>query len=184
MDKSLFFVAILPDENTQKEITGFKKTAEKLFNTKRALTSPPHITLIPPFKWEKEKINDIKNILSVFCSQNEKFEIELKNFNAFPPRVIYVDVVSSGKLEKSYRDINHLWEKELSIPFRYKDKEYHPHMTIAFRDLKEKIFPEAWSFFKEKKYTSEFEADALTLLGHNGKKWETISEFPFGKYKK
>ena len=33
---------------------------------------------------------------------------------------------------------------------------FHPHITIAFRDLKKQVFHKAWEEFKDKKYNIDF----------------------------
>ena len=37
--------------------------------------------------------------LEAFCRDMHAFPVELKNFDAFPPRVIFVDVIKSEALE-------------------------------------------------------------------------------------
>ena len=58
-DKSLYFIAIIPPEKIRREIEELKKKISVAFNTKRALNSPPHITLIPPFRTELDNLNSL-----------------------------------------------------------------------------------------------------------------------------
>jgi 2'-5' RNA ligase len=54
---------------------------------------------------------------------------------------------------------------------------FHPHMTIAFRDLKKNKFQEVWQLFKERKFQAEFPYAGISLLRLE-KKWEEIKFFP------
>ena len=58
---------------------------------------------------------------------------------------------------------------------------FHPHITIATRDLHKKDFHEAWLLFETKKFKAEWEADALSLLRHNSAYWDVIHYSPFSE---
>ncbi|MBK5277935.1 MAG: 2'-5' RNA ligase family protein, partial [Bacteroidia bacterium] len=62
---------------------------------------------------------------------------------------------------------------------QYKDMPFHPHLTLAFRDLKKPMFEKAWEEFKSKEYSESFAAKHFTLLKHNGKVWESLKDFEF-----
>ena len=53
-------------------------------------------------------------------------------------------------------------------------RPFHPHITIATRDLHKKDFNEALTFFERKKFKAEWEAGGLSLLRHNSKNWDII----------
>ena len=63
----------------------------------------------------------------------------------------------------------------------YKDLPFHPHMTVAFRDLKKPNFVKAWEEFKDKLLDAEFIADRICLLKHDGKRWNSFQEFELGQ---
>jgi len=60
-----------------------------------------------------------------------------------------------------------------------RSRRFAPHMTVAFRDFKPATFRRAWPEFKERAFFGEFLAKNLTLLKHDGQKWQVFSEFPF-----
>jgi 2'-5' RNA ligase len=179
MYNPLFFIALLPDLEIQKEVTGFKQICADKFEARHAFKSPPHITLQSPFRWPMEKINILENALANFSEEQFSFSINLKNFAAFAPRVIYVNVEKNESLKSLHDDL----EKYLLKNIGLKNKRSHgfnPHMTIAHRDLKKEIFPAAWNYFWEKKYERQFLAERLTLLKHVKGKWEIWEEFGLG----
>lgn len=175
----LYFIALVPPEDLAGEVTAIKKYFSERFNSMAALRSPPHITLHMPFKWPDKKLEKLRNSLQSFCTTKASFPVQLKNFNAFPPRVIYIEVIKSEALVHLQAELKDCFKKKLNIfNADRKDKPYAPHMTVAFRDLRKNKFHEAWPDFKEKKFEEEFSADHLTLLKHNGKFWEVFIQFP------
>lgn len=179
MSNPLFFIALLPDMEIQKEVTEFKDICAEKFDARHAYKSPPHITLQAPFRWLMDEISQLENTLAEFSEDQFSFSIKLNGFNCFQPRVIYVDVEKNESLIELHDDL----EKYLFENIGLKNKRGHgfnPHMTIAHRDLKEEIFPEAWNYFSNKKYERQFVAERLTLLKHINRKWEIWREFDFG----
>lgn len=155
--------------------------AEK-YNSKAALNSPPHITLHMPFKWDEEKEERILNTLQELTISRQPFDLSLQNFGAFKPRVIFIDVQSNPALEKLHEDLKKIMKISLNIfNADYKDKGFHPHLTLAFRDLKKANFVEAWKEFERKNYEASYTVDKIMLLKHNGKSWDIYREFGLKK---
>ena len=61
----------------------------------------------------------------------------------------------------------------------YKNQAFHPHVTIAFRDLKRAIFVEAWDFFQTQSFDRQFSVNGISLLKHDGVQWEETEVFHF-----
>lgn len=176
MKTSLYYLAILPNSKISTEITAFKQYATVHFNTNRALRSPPHITLIPPFRWPEGQIYAIANTLKSFAKQKHIFELPLKDFEAFLPRVIFIQPEKHPQLIQLQSDLKISLEEQNNLI--YQDIfGFHPHITVAFKDLKEDIFPIAWKYFKQLSYFRTFTVDNITLLKHNGKVWEIFQAY-------
>lgn len=60
-----------------------------------------------------------------------------------------------------------------------KSRTFAPHLTVAFRDLTLQNFKTAWSELQPRQLQFEFIADYLTLLLHDGKRWNVYEEFSF-----
>ncbi|GEM_PF-4671095 len=58
-------------------------------------------------------------------------------------------------------------------------RPFVPHITVAFRDLTPTNFKAAWAEFEARQVDFEFTADRLTLLVHDGRRWQVKSEFGF-----
>lgn len=173
--KILYFIAIIPPEPIYGEALALKHHFENQYNSKAALHSPPHITLHMPFTWKESKEIELVNKLETFSLTQNSFEIRLNNFSAFEPRVIFIDVIKDEKLASLQKQLKRFCKVELNLfNADYKEFAYHPHITLAFRDLKKPEFYKAWEEFKEKKFETTFNADSIALLKHDGKEWKVL----------
>ncbi|MEM8893194.1 MAG: 2'-5' RNA ligase family protein [Bacteroidota bacterium] len=179
-DTGLFFIAVLPPEEIQHEVTLFKQEIRDRYGSRHALNSPPHITLHMPFKWPIKKAAKLQTTMEEMAAGVEPFNIELKDFSAFPPRVIFVDVIENQSLRDLQKVVTRLARLNLRLDNGdYKNRGFHPHMTIAFRDLKKVKFLEAWEEFQTRNYRATFMANQLTLLQRLDGKWQVYRDYPF-----
>ncbi|WP_420576719.1 RNA 2',3'-cyclic phosphodiesterase [Ekhidna sp.] len=175
MSESLYFIAIVPPEDIQEEITKLKHEVAEKYGSKHALRSPPHITLHMPFKWRDKRFDELAEVIKNLNSDLAAFEVELKDFDFFEPRVVFVNVVQSEKLKKLQKKVVDACRKELKLDnANYKNRPFHPHVTIGFRDLKKPMFYEAKKEFKKREVLFEFRVEEIVLLKHDGKKWNVV----------
>jgi 2'-5' RNA ligase len=174
----IFFIGLLPGSEIQQEVTGFKNECAERFGARHALKSPPHITLIPPFRWRTDRLAALKETLALFAPEQEPFEVGLRNFNCFRPRVIYVAVAPNDSLSRLQRALQAELSKSPGLPGG-EGRRFHPHITIAHRDLAPEVFPAAWKWFSGREYWRNFKAVGLTLLRHDGGRWHIEGEFFF-----
>ncbi len=180
--KQLYFIAVLPPSPILEEIVILKHHFEKHYQSKASLNSPPHITLHMPFEWKEEKEAKLTHALSGFCENQHSVTIYLENFGCFEPRVVYINVVKNPVLDALQKELHQFFKKELNLfNAQYKDLPFHPHVTLAFRDLKKPMFYTAWEEFREKKFEHSFKADRICLLKHDRKAWQVRSEFLLGE---
>lgn len=144
------------------------------YRCEAALKSPAHITLVPPFWMESDAENDLIHSLSEFSVVQNDFPVQLNNFSNFKPHVIFIDVVKTDSLTKLKNDLENFLLKSGKFPLQKDKRSFHPHVTIATRDLHKKIFFEAWEHFKEMKYTAGWMAEGISLLRHNKKNWDVV----------
>ena len=177
MSVQKYFIAIVIPEPYQTDIMAFKQLIADKYNSKAALRSPAHITLHMPFEWKEEKENILIETLQRF-SYKQDFIIELQNFSCFAPRVIFIDVIMNEQLNQLQIDLVSYVKKNLRLFNQADDmRGFHPHVTIAFRDLRKEKFHEAFTCFKTQKYQTSFKANSFCLLKHTGKEWKVYKEF-------
>ena len=176
----LYFIALLPPQEIQDFATGIKQYFADNYDSKLAFKSPPHITLQPPFEWDSSQIIELEDCLEKFVIGRSSIPIILDGYNAFAPRVIYIDVVQSADLMNLQFELMSNLETNLGIVDKVgKSRGFTPHMTVAFKDLKKSQFKAAWNELENKELHFEFTASKLTLLNHENKKWNISKEFDF-----
>ena len=179
---AIYFIAIIPPSPIYEEALGFKNYFKDQYKSKASLNSPPHITLHMPFEWKQEKEEELIHTLQDFSPTLKSFSLKLSGFGSFPPRVVFIDVTRNEALETMHKKLHQCCKKELNVfNANYKDKGFHPHLTLAFRDLKKPLYVKAWEEFEHKQFSNEFTVDKFALLKHNGKVWEIFKEFPLAQ---
>src|SRR5678815_1695710 len=89
----MYFIALVAPGGINRQVLKWKQFMQDHFGCSVALRSPAHITLIPPFWMDDALEKDLGATISGFSKQQTGFEIGLKDFSAFKPRVIYIDVL-------------------------------------------------------------------------------------------
>lgn len=166
----------MPPEPVRSEIREFKEYALKNFNSGHALRSPAHITLIPPFHLEDIKVNALSEMVNELVKPVPPFEVNLRDFGCFPPRVINVAVRGNNYLNQLQSTLEEEIVPAFELRIRSK-QQFRPHMTIAFRYPDDTIFPLAWAHFKNQPYERSFKAIDVSLLKHSSGRWEILSSF-------
>lgn len=175
----LFFIAVVAPEVVNKQVLVWKEYMREKFGCKVALRSPAHVTLVPPFSLAGEKEAAIGEVLERFASEQQAFEVGLKDFGAFAPRVIFVYVQVSEALSEIKSSLEDVLIAK-NYPVKKETRPFHPHVTLANRDLVKKDFPKAWAHFSELKYSAEFVAEDIALLINTPGGWEVSRRFRFG----
>lgn len=172
-----YFVAVVPPSPVLEEAWKLKEYFRDKYRSKASLNSPPHITLHMPFLWNEDKEHRLISTLRKFARQWNPVKVCLDDFSSFPPRVIFAKVTTSDALEELQKGLHRVFKRELDVfNANWQDRPFHPHLTLAFRDLKKPAYDLAWEEFSNKEYKAEFMADRIALLKHNGKEWEILEE--------
>lgn len=173
-----YFLALVPPSPLFEECIALKEYVHSQYKSKAALRSPPHITLHMPFLWKTQNEDSLLADLQRMSQTLDVVDIEMNGFGCFAPKVIYIQITPSQPLLDLQRKVRKFCREELNLlNADYKEKPFHPHMTIAFRDLKKKVFPEAWTEFQNKSFEGRFTASQLSLLKHDGKRWNIFRTF-------
>ena len=170
----LYFLAVVLPEELNAEIKIFKNHMHQEWGCRVALKSPAHITIIPPF-WmdtilEAALIQDVQALSEPF----EPFPLKLQHFDAFRPRTLFVAVQPSEPLYRLKLAADEFFTRHNQYKARPDKRSFHPHITIATRDLHKKSFAEAWAIYETKHFERSFTASALSVLRHNQKEWDMI----------
>jgi len=181
-DKKLYFIGLIPNQEVSNKVMELKNYMADHHNCKAPLRSPPHITLYMPFQWKENKALELSLKLQEFADEQRSFEIHLKDFDSFSPRVIYIIIEENEFLQKLKKNLNWFLKRNFQLmDGDYKRRGFSPHITIAFRDLRKSEYFKAWEKFEHENFDGIFKCDNISLLKHTGKKWEIHSKLYFGK---
>jgi 2'-5' RNA ligase len=175
---SRFFIALVPPVEIQDYVNAVVKELGDRYRTQTS-KAPPHVTLHPPFAWSLEKVGSLEQCLREFASQQAAVPITLSGFGAFTPRVLFINVLKTPELLVLQSTLMTELAKTLGIiDPKSKQRPFFPHLTIASRNLTRQTFKQAWSELQSRQVEFKFVSDRLTLLLHNGQRWQIHSEFP------
>jgi 2'-5' RNA ligase len=177
---NLYFIAIIPKRELREKITAFKQDFANRFNSKYALKVYPHITLKAPFNLSANAHGELMTWFTDLHILQKQFTIQLKDFGAFNNKrnpVVFVQPVAIKKLQALQQQLIASFSSAFPALLHSVDKEFSPHMTIAYRDLSPEMFAKAWSEYQHKQFDASFEVDAIYLSQHDSKKWNIIGTY-------
>jgi len=175
----MYFVALVLPPELNKKILIWKNYMLEHYQCKVGLKSPAHITLVPPFWLDENHENNLFADINEIARENDPFVIETKNFSAFKPRTIFIDVIKNENLIRLKENTDRFFKYKESYHIKIDARPFHPHITIATRDLFKKSFYEAWVFFEKQKFEEQWEAKSISVLRHNKKNWDVIHTSQF-----
>jgi 2'-5' RNA ligase len=174
----MYFIALVLPEELNKKVLHWKNYMHEKYGCAAGLRSPAHITLIPPYWMENEKEEKLITGIENISSGIKPITVSTKNFSAFTPRTIFIDVEVTEELKKVKAAVD-TYFLQADQTSKIDDRPFHPHITIATRDLHKKDFREAWSFFETKKFEAGWKANGISILRHNRVNWEVIHTADF-----
>ena len=175
---NLYFIAIIPPKKICEDIRRIQSEFADQFGSRAALKVIPHITLKPPVSLNISEHDKIVNWFRDLVVGIRPFDIELNKYECFTNRdhpVIFIQPLSNNFLNALQKEIaRNFAMKYPEIPVRRNEITFHPHITIAYKDLTFEKFLEAWEIYKSKTYHSVFEINNFHLLQHQQNRWKVI----------
>lgn len=165
------------------KVEAIKQDLYEQYGLKGALRCPAHITLHRPFVWDENKEDRLVSLLKAFQG-GESFGIQLQNFNVFAPRVVYVDLKPQPALENLHKQLVKYVKQNLHLFNEADDlRGFHPHVTVASRDLKKKEFSLLHERFSRSAFECQFKVEAFSLLKLQAR-WQVLADFPIYNHSK
>ena len=176
---NMYYIAVVLPTHLDAEIIKYKYYMLEKYEAKVGLKSPAHITIVPPFWLHPEKEEALRWDLDQLAGGVAAFPLSTNNFAAFKPRTIYIDVAHSEPLHGLKKQADRFFTERTQYGIQIENRPFHPHITIATRDLHKGAFAEAWPYFQNKEYKKEWTVEGLSLLRHNKKNWDVIQTSQF-----
>ncbi len=180
LDKAqLYFIALVVDGLLSEKIREIQLYCSEEYKSKKALRSPPHITLIPPFRQDPSIEIILEKKLTPFFGKYASFIVELNGFGRFDSRTIFIRPEKNSHLQTFQEDLRNYLSEDFSFIESTLSREYNPHVTVASGDLSKKYFHPAWQEFEKKTFNETWTVSSAHLLKHVGKRWNPLMEFTF-----
>lgn len=180
-DTRLCFLALLPPAEARDDIEAIRKDFADRFGVSHALRLPAHITVVPPFRISGTRREVIGEGLRDFVKALPCCRIHLQDFGFFhrpQHRVIFLSVLHDpGLISLQAALAGYMTQVAGLSP---ESRPYHPHLTVAHRDLDEPTFIRARDYCAHRKFSMSFMATEVTWLDHNGRHWELRDQYSLG----
>jgi 2'-5' RNA ligase len=175
-----YFLAIVPPEPAFSKYEEIKKEIKSQFAVKYGLKSPPHITLKMPFSFNEAKEEYLFSRLGSFLEERKNFSVRISGIGSFGRRVIFQRIIPNENLSDLQSSLKNFCKRELHLADELSDRNYHPHLTLAFKDLKASKFEEVINLCNELQFEADFVVDRLYLLKRSQGQWLIKQAIHFG----
>ncbi|HMO32380.1 MAG TPA: 2'-5' RNA ligase family protein [Lacibacter sp.] len=169
----MYYFALVCPPDVDARVLTWKHWMQERFGCRNALRSPAHITLIPPFWGADAAAADLQQALRSFSSNTPPLDISLNGFSHFKRRVLFLAVEPHPELSRLRLELEAHLQQQLPGGIHPDDRPFHPHVTIATRDLKPDGFLQAWQRLEYEPFDAVFTTDSITLLRLGTDRWET-----------
>ncbi|WP_316830128.1 2'-5' RNA ligase family protein [Pedobacter aquatilis] len=176
--ENLFLVCLIPPLSIAEDIDEIRNNISEKYNVFESLKRPAHITLYNPVK-----ISSLANEAKFFkaledASYSDAFHQVLKNFNAFEPHTVYIDVEQNDGIMKLQSQIKSALKPLNLIPAKDIMK-FTPHLTIAFKDVKLPVYQSIMKEYGAKNFKRTFNVNSFSVYKHTDKRWRPYRDFAF-----
>ena len=175
----MYFLAVVLPEYINEKVLQLKLMMREQYGCTVALKSPAHITLIPPFWLHESLEQNLLQDVNIVARTITPFTISTNNFSAFQPRTIFIAVQPNIYLNNLKQKTDDFFAAKENYKIKLDRRPFHPHITIATRDIHKKAFYEVWPLFEHKIFKEEWVADSISILRHNTKNWDILYTAPF-----
>lgn len=139
---------------------------------------PAHFTIKAPFEY----VGDVKSIektIEQYCKKYKKASYNIKGYNHFEDRVIFMDVVMSKEGKLLHDGLIDELEKVSCIDFDKKDgKNKKFHVTISSKGIKN-IFTHLWLYVNQYPCDYEEQFDNVCIYKWINNTWVLHKEYLF-----
>lgn len=175
-----YFLAVIPPDPILSKSHGIKEGIQEKFGLKYALKSPPHITLKMPFSYNEAKEELLIARLCKFLGTQMSFTVGISGIGTFGHRVIFQKIIANPQLEELQKSLKFFCKRDLLLVDELSDRNYHPHLTLAFKDVKPSKFEEVLNLAIAYQFEAVFIVDRIFLLKKSEGRWQIQKELLFG----
>lgn len=176
---SMYYMAIVLPPSINEQVLQWKHWFRDQFGCTVGLKSPAHITLVPPHWMPLSAEVALVATVAQFAQSQSPFALSTQGFSGFKPRTIFVDVQHSNALHQLKQNLDTALIANPALNIKKENRPFHPHITLATRDLRPQHFAQAWPQFETTEFQAEWEVASISILKHNGRHWDVWYDAPF-----
>lgn len=172
----MYYIALVCPEEVDRKVLRHKHWLREHCGCVNALKSPAHLTLIPPFWLEEGKEEELVQALQSFTSDTGELVIAMNGFDHFGKKVLFIHVEENPTLQELKKQVEAHFLHSFGNIIKPDQRPFHPHITLATRDLKPSGFVKAWEHFDPLSFRETFNIGTLSLLRLGVGKWEILAQ--------
>lgn len=174
------FIGVLLPEDITLTLEDCRRYMNQAYGCKSGHKTPIHVTLVPPFALQEEfSTRDLVSAIEKYVlPQNLGFLAHIENFDAFGDRTIFANVISSEKWTKLRDETVKAILKTCPGCTKKDQRPFHPHGTIANRDIPLGVMKKALETMNELNLVEDFPVDNITIFERQGFCWEAVVSIP------
>ena len=175
-----YFIGLLLPPAFEFQINMLKQGIEAQFQVKFALLSPAHLTLKMPFRYKEAKEKELGLRLTTLLETQAPFQLQLAGIGHFGRRNIHQQVAPSESLVQLQTMLRSFCKRSLHLVEELSDRNFQPHVTLAYKDLKPTHFEEVLAFARENAGHGVFLVEQAYLLKKVEGRWKAVAPLIFG----
>lgn len=175
-----YFIGLLPPVTLEDQLHLLKQGFAEQFQVKYALQTPAHLTLKMPFLYKEAKERELAARLTAALDTQAPFQLKLTRIGHFGRRNIHQQVASSESLMQLQTTLRSFCKRSLHLVEELSDRNFQPHLTLAYKDLKPIHFEEVLEFARQNAVQGDFLVERAYLLKNVENRWQVIAPLPFG----
>lgn len=181
--ENLYLLCITPPSDLAFTIDQERRFCAARFGSYEALKPPVHLSLFGVFT-VPAKAYELTDYLSEWISVQPQFSVQIKDFGFFDNKhrpEVYVDVKNNVWLNAFNKGLTRKMLQR--FPYLTTASSFHPHFTLAYKDLSQENFRKAKKYYHQCKFEASFDVKNIALFRHNYKMWEFKHEFSLSPQK-
>jgi 2'-5' RNA ligase len=175
-----YFIGLLPPSALETSLHQVKADLKAHFEVKYALQSPSHLTLKMPFRYKEAKEQELIIRITSLLEEQQSFTLQLMGIGHFGWRNIHHQVAPSSPLLELQTKLRGFCKRYLHLVEELSDRNFQPHITLAYKDLKAEHFEEVLAFAKKNAISTDFLVDRAYLLKNVEGRWKVVAPLIFG----
>ncbi len=176
-----YFIAWIPSYRVKSKIQNLKALLQIKFGINKSMNAPPHLTLIKPFELGQNELEHLQHVLCTFCKLQDPFEFKMQGLGSFGQHVLYVHLDQTDALLKFREALRLVLKETTHLSEDTLHPDFHPHITLATKDLKPSLFSPVWAFLLQKIISEKCTLANICLLHYQNNQWQVIRKFNLKK---